>query len=130
MRNTSFPSGRARTCEVECGTKVAAKVGDLRSDRSPRFGRPKPSSENVQLADFAKVMAVDGQGNGQWEQLRTAKSCPEEKLPVLAPFFTSDAQVKDRAEEGKSVLKVHWSLDFRGLVFSQKSPQSHVVLLW
>jgi hypothetical protein len=37
----------------------------------------------MQFADFTEVVAIDGKGNGQWEQLGAAEKRPEQELPIL-----------------------------------------------
>ena len=76
--------------------------------RAPKPGNKTPlgklfffhSLNNLQVADFAEVMAVNRKSDGQSEKLRTAKESPGEDFPILKAFLSENSQANARTEDG------------------------------
>ena len=66
----------------------------------------------MHLADFTKMMAVDGQGHHfrkicQMKQARTAEERPEQQSPKLKPLFADETQADAGTKEGNNMLHVN-----------------------
>ena len=57
------------------------------------------SMNNLQVADFAEVMAVNRDGDGQSEKLRTAKKSPGQDLPILEALLSENSQADTRTKD-------------------------------
>ena len=53
----------------------------------------------MQLADLAKMVAIDGKRDGQRERPGPAHERPPEELPVVDPLLADDAQSVDGTKE-------------------------------
>ena len=72
----------------------------------------------MQFADFTEMVAVNGESDGQREQLGAAEKRPKHEVPIMDALFADDAQVVDRTEERQNVLKLQRRLDLGWLVLS------------
>jgi len=56
------------------------------------------SLSNVQVTDFAEMMAIDGKRNIQREQSRPPKKGPDHDLPILESFPPKNTQADARSQ--------------------------------
>ena len=78
--------------------------------------------------NFAKMMTVDGQGDGQRDQTGASKDGPYKDLPVLEAFPAEKTQPNAGSQEGQKPLKVQGRPDLRGPVFLKKDPGTILIL--
>ena len=74
------------------------------------------------------MMPVDGKGDGQCEQTRSAKKGPEQDLPILKSFPAKNAQPDARTKKGQKTLKIQGCLDLGRPILSEKNLDPSVVL--
>lgn len=80
-------------------------------------------------AGLSEVVAVDGQGDGQGQQLAPVAGGPREEPPVLEPLPAQDPQAEAGPEECHKTLKIQCGLDFGHFVLPQEEPHPAVVVL-
>jgi len=64
-----------------------------------RPGWLSDSLSDLQLADFAEMMAIDRKCYIQREHSRSAKKSPEHDLPILESLFSENAQADTRTPD-------------------------------
>src|SRR5271166_6544728 len=70
-------------------------------------------------AGLAKVVAVDGEGNGKREQGRAMERCPEQQSPVMETFATKNPEADIGSKKCHEILPVQRARDFRRVVLAQ-----------
>ena len=75
------------------------------------------------------MMAVDRHCNGQREQLRAAKECPQQEPPILKSFLAQNTQADVGTKDRQEALKVQRDFNLWRLILSQEGLNALVVRL-
>ena len=71
----------------------------------------------MQFTDFPEMMAIDGKGDCQGQQLRTLSNGPQQQLPVLKALFAENTEPDTGAEKRHAALKIQRDFNFGAFVF-------------
>ena len=74
------------------------------------------------------MVAVYGQSNGQRKLPRATTKCPKQKAPILESPLCEDPQVYVGTKERHKPLEVERNFNLWGLVFTQKSPDTGIIV--
>jgi len=85
------------------------------------------------LKYLAEMETVNREGNSLGQEAGTVKHCPKQKSPIMVSFFSNDPEDDEGPEKSGQVVgpksKRHLFF-FLGDIFSQKCPDSFIVVLW
>src|SRR5271166_2476985 len=76
---------------------------------------------------LAKVVAVDGEGNGERKQGRAVGRCPKQQSPVVEAFATKNPEADTGSKKCHEILPVQRARDFRRVVLAQQRADSLVI---
>src|ERR1700690_676973 len=78
-------------------------------------------------AGLAKVVAVDGEGDGLREQGGAVEKRPEQQTPVMETFATKNAETEIGMREGHKISPITRAGDPRRLVLAQERADPLVI---
>ena len=84
-------------------------------------------SQPQRPASFAKVMAVDGESDGQRKVGWAAEERPEQQAPVMETFATQDAKTDIGMEKRPEGFPVQCASNLRSLVLAQERADALVI---
>jgi len=93
------------------------------------FDVPDQQLEDMQLVDLAKMVAIDGEGDRQWELLWEVEKRPEEQAPVMPAFFALDADLNNGGQEGGDFFPLQGDCVTRWVVIPEECAHPFVETL-
>ena len=100
----------------------------LNKKRKP-IGAFSDSRSNLQFADFAKMMAIDGKCNGQREHFRSPEKSPEHDFPILASLLPENTQTDARTKNSQQALQIQGGCDLWRLILPKEGHRTFIILL-
>jgi hypothetical protein len=84
---------------------------------------------DLQFADFAEMMAVNRNGDGQCKKLRTAEKSPGQDLPILESLLSEDTEADARTQDCQQALKIQGGSYLWSLILPEEGHRSFIVML-
>ena len=81
----------------------------------------------MQFGYLAKMEAVDGECDRQWEQARTPEQSPEKEPPVLDAFDAAEPQLVNGTPQGQDILRFQPDFDFGRRVLAKEHQNAFVI---